>query len=532
MDQQFLKCPKCGTQIELTKVFTTQLEDKLRSEYDQKLTDEKKQIELRISKKTEERFAIELQDLKTQVQEKDEKIKQAQQNELTLRKRQRELDEREKAIDQTAEKLKEEYNQKYLAEKATLESRIKKEAQEQIAIELRDLKAQVQERDSKLQQLQESELELRKKQRALQEREKGLQDREEQLQVEYKQKLLAEKTKLEERVRKETQESVGIELRDLKSQVEEKDRKLKEALDNELKMRKQQRELEEREKNLQLEVQRKLAEESRKIWASAASKFTEDHRLKDAEKDKKIADMLQRIEDLKRKAEQGSQQTQGEVLEIELENLLRATFRTDDIQPVPKGTKGADVIQKVYTKLGNFCGTILWESKRTKSWNDSWLQKLKDDQREVKANLTVIVSIALPKNIKTFGLMDGVWVSDFSTVVGLATALREGMIEVARTKASLVGKSEKMEHLYAYLSGQEFRQRIEAVVESFATMKSDLDAEKGSMEKIWSKREQQILRVLKNTAGLYGDLQGIIGGALQPISRLELPSADDAQETT
>jgi len=455
MDQQFLKCPKCGTQIELTQAFTSQIEDKLQVEYNLKLEAEKKQIELRFSKQAEEKFSLELQDLKTQVQEKDEKIKQAQQNELSLRKRQRELDEREKAIDQTAEKLKEEYNQKYLAEKLNLE----------------------------------------------------------------------------DRVRKETRESIGIELKDLKSQVEEKDRKLKEALDNELKMRQQQRDLEEREKNVQLEVQRKLDEGSKRIWASAASKFNEDHRLKDAEKDKKIAEMLQQIEDLKRKAEQGSQQSQGEVLEIELENLLRATFRSDDIQPVPKGIKGADVIQKVYTKLGNFCGTILWESKQTKSWSDTWLQKLKDDQREVKANLAVIVSIALPKNIKTIGLMEGVWITDFSTVVGLATALREGMIEVARTKASLVGKNEKMEHVYAYLSGQEFRQRIEAVVESFVTMKSDLDAEKRSMEKIWSKREQQITRVIKNTAGLYGDLQGIIGVALQPISRLELPSGDDAQET-
>lgn len=456
MEQQFLKCPKCGTQIELTQAFTSQIEDKLRGEFGQKLEIEKNKLQTRFSKDAEEKFRIEVQDLKSQLQEKDEKIKKAEQDELALRKRQRELDEREKAIDQSIEKLREEYNQKYLTEK----------------------------------------------------------------------------TKLEERVRKEAQESVGIELKDLKSQVEEKDRKLKEALANELKMHQRQRELEEREKNVELVVQRKLVDESKKIWASAASKFNEDHRLKDAEKDKKIADMLQQIEDLKRKAEQGSQQSQGEVLEIELENLLRATFRTDDIQPVPKGIKGADVIQKVYTKLGNFCGTILWESKRTKSWSDAWLQKLKDDQREVKANIAVIVSIVLPKNIKTIGSMDGVWISDFSTVVGLATALREGMIEVARTKASLVGKNEKMEHVYAYLSGQEFRQRIDAVVESFGTMKSDLDAEKRAMEKIWSKREQQIMRVVKNTAGLYGDLQGIIGAALQPISRLELPAGDNTEGTT
>ncbi len=453
MEQQLIKCPNCGFEIEISKAFASQFEEKLRSEYDLKLEREKKQIKQRFIKQAEEKYLLELRDLKSQLQEKDTKIKQTQETELKLRQRQRELEEREKSIEQQIEKLRQEFNQKYQSEKA----------------------------------------------------------------------------RLEERIRKETSESMGIELKDLKTQLEEKDRRLKEASDNELKMLQRQRALEEKEKNIELEMQRKLTDERGKIWASAAAKFNEEHRLKDAEKDKKMSDMAQQLEELKRKAEQGSQQSQGEILEIELENLLRATFRNDEILPVPKGIRGADVIQKVYTKLGNFGGTILWESKRTKTWNDSWLQKLKDDQRDVKANQAVIVSVTLPKNIKTVGSMDGIWVCDFSTVIGLATALREGLIEVARTKASLVGKNEKMEHLYTYLSGQEFRQRIEAVVESFVTMKTDLDAEKRSLEKIWCKREQQINRVLKNTAGLYGDLQGIIGGALQPISRLELPAGYDDQ---
>ncbi|HXF99669.1 MAG TPA: DUF2130 domain-containing protein [Bacteroidota bacterium] len=349
---------------------------------------------------------------------------------------------------------------------------------------------------------------------------------EEKLRVEYNKRFFAQREELEKKIRKETEERLALELKDLRLQNEEKERKLREAQEQELQLRKRQRELEDREHQLQLELQRKLDEERKRIWNDAAAKIAEEHRLKDAEKDRQISDMLKQIEELKRRAEQGSQQAQGETLEIELENLLRTTFRTDEILPVPKGVRGADVIQHVRTPLGNFCGTILWESKRTKNWSDAWIQKLKDDQREVKANLAVIVSTALPKEIKHVGNIDGVWVTDFAAVEGLALALRSGLVEVARTRASIQGKGEKMELVYNYLAGQEFRQRIEALVESYVTMKEDLDAEKRAMEKLWAKREQQLQRGVKSLAGLYGDLQGIIGSALQPVTKLELPSGN------
>ncbi len=347
---------------------------------------------------------------------------------------------------------------------------------------------------------------------------------EEKLRGEYEKRIFAERTAIANKTRLETEQRLSLELKDLRSQNEEKERKLREAQQNELELRKRQREIEEREKNLQLEVQRTLDEERKKVWNEAANKIAEDHRMKDAEKDKQINDMLRQIEDLKRRAEQGSQQAQGETLELELENLLRSQFRTDDILPVPKGYRGADLIQHVKTQLGNSCGIIIWESKRTKNWGNDWIPKLKDDQREAKANIAVIVSMTLPEGIKHVGNIDGVWISDFAAVQGLALALRSGLVEVARTRASAAGKGEKMELVYNYLSGQEFRQRIEAVVDSYAAMKTDLEAEKRAMEKIWAKREQQLQRGAKNMAGLYGDLQGIIGTALQPITKLELPS--------
>jgi hypothetical protein len=349
---------------------------------------------------------------------------------------------------------------------------------------------------------------------------------EEKLRAEFNKRFFAQKAELEQKIRKEAEERLALELKDLRLQNEEKDRKLREMQEQELLLRKRQRDLEDRERQLQLELERKLTEERTRIWNDAAAKLAEEHRLKDAEKDRQINEMLRQIEELKRRAEQGSQQAQGETLEVELENLLRATFRTDDIQPVPKGVRGADVIQHVRTALGNFCGTILWESKRTKHWSDGWIQKLKDDQREMKANVAVIVSAVLPKEIKHIGNIDGVWVCDFAAAEGLALALRGGLVELARTRASLAGKGEKMELVYNYLASQDFRQRVEAIVESYAALTEDLENEKRAMERIWAKREQQLKRGVKNMAGLYGDLQGIIGSALPPVPKLELPPAD------
>jgi hypothetical protein len=420
---------------------------------------------------------------------------------------------------QVEEKLRTEYNKKYVEEKSKLELRVKKQAEEELGIELKDLRKQLEEKSAKLKNAEEQELELRKRQRELEERQKKIQE-------EVRQKFDEQKSKLAEQIKKQAEETLALELRDLKNQVDEKSNKLKQAQEQELELRKRQRELEEREQAAKLELERKLDAERKNMLAEITKQYDEKQRLKDAEKDKQIADMLRQIEDLKRKAEQGSQQAQGEVLEVELENLLRKNFRYDDIQPVPKGIKGADVIQHVKTQLGHACGAILWESKRTKSWSDAWLQKLKDDQREVKANIAVIVSTVLPKDVAHITNIDGIWIADFSSAIGLAMALRNGMIEVARAHVSMEGRNEKMEMVYNYLAGQTFRQRIEAVVESFNNMQDDLEAEKRAMEKIWAKRQQQIERIVKNTTRFYGDLQGIIGAALPPIARLELPAGE------
>jgi hypothetical protein len=225
-------------------------------------------------------------------------------------------------------------------------------------------------------------------------------------------------------------------------------------------------------------------------------------------------------EELRRKLQQGSQQTQGEVLELELEELLQDAFPFDHIEPVPKGMNGADLIHRVHSKNGHCCGTIVWESKRTKAWSDGWLQKLKDDLRLVKGDLAVIVSEALPKDITHFAQMKGIWVTSRDCALNLATALRSQLLEISTIKAAAVGKNEKMEILYRYLSGPEFKQRIEAIVEAFIGMQEDLNEERRTAERRWSKREKQIQRVICNTSGMYGDLQGLIGSSLHNIPAL------------
>lgn len=347
--------------------------------------------------------------------------------------------------------------------------------------------------------------------------------REREIEAEFKQKLAAEKRQVE----KKAKESLGLELEELRQAVAEKDDELEKARQQELGLRKRQREIEKQEKALELEVARKVDEQRRKTEEEVTQRLTEEIRLKDVEKDKQLTDLRRQIEDLKRKAEQGSQQTQGESVELELEEILRANFPYDIIEPVAKGIKGADVVQRVCNSTGQPCGIIIWESKNTKSWSDSWVSKLKDDQRTLKAELAVLASVALPKGVLHFGSVDGVWVTDFSTIVGVASALRVNLIQAAAARLAADGKSGKMEMLYSYLSGIEFKQRVEAIVESFVVMKDDLDRERRSIETTWSKREKQIHRVIQNVAGMYGDMQGIIGATLPKIEYLELPPSSD-----
>lgn len=373
----------------------------------------------------------------------------------------------------------------------------------------------------------ERESELAKRESLLADEIKKLEDAKKAIDHQVSRKLEAEREKLKQDARKEVEDAIRVELKDLQEQNVEKERKLAEAQKVELEFRKKIREMEELRKNQELEITRKLDEERKLIFEKARKEAEEENRLKLLEKEKQLEDTKKALDEAKRKAHQGSVQTQGEVLELDLESLLKSQFPIDEIEPVPKGIKGADILQKVHDRSGRFCGTIIWESKHTKAWNDGWLSKLKDDQREVKAEIAVLVTETLPKGVESFAQIEGIWVTCYGLSSPLASVLRAGLIELAQHKVSIVGKSEKMEVLYNYLSGPEFRRRIEAIVESFKAMKEDLDQEKRAMIKMWAKREKQIERIVNNTVGMYGDMEGIIGAPLPQIKSLELTDGSE-----
>ena len=354
-----------------------------------------------------------------------------------------------------------------------------------------------------------------------------LQERERQLRAKYEGLLQEELLHAQKEATKKTEKKMAQELTDLKNQLKDQAKDLEEARRLELSMRKRERELERKQQELELTVAREMDKERNRVVAETREHIADEHRLKDAERERQLADMRRQIEDLKRKANQGSQQLQGEAGEGELESLLRASFPSDEINPIGQGVRGADVHQIVVDPRGRTCGAILWECKNTRSWSDAWVTKLKQDQRSLHADVAVLVTATLPKGCARFALHDGVLVTDFACAVGLATILRANVCLLAQTRIAAINKEEKLELLYRYLSGVEFRQRVEAVVEAFTAMRHDLEQERRAAERQWARRSRQIDAVTFNVSGMYGDIQGLIP-SLPSIALLELPDAETA----
>lgn len=331
-----------------------------------------------------------------------------------------------------------------------------------------------------------------------------------QVKVAFEEKRLAEVQKLQE------------EKDEAERRAEEAKQREATLLNHEAKLKARERELEAEKASVELDVQnrlnaeftkqkldfdKKLAEQKNLITKAIQEQVNSERELQDAEKDKLIGDLRKNIEELKQKSVQGSQQTQGEVLELELERVLREAFPNDTIDEVKKGVQGADVTQGIVTRSGQSAGTLVWEAKRTKNWTPGWIQKLKDDQRAAKADFAILVSTVLPKEITRIGNIDGVWVCDFESAIGVASLLRTGLLEVARTRAVVKGREDKAQQLYDYITSQTFIEKMKAIIESYAAMREDLDAEKRVMERVWAKREASLDRLRKSTAALLGEIQ-------------------------
>ena len=368
----------------------------------------------------------------------------------------------------------------------------------------------IQEQQRKIAKVHESELQILKEQ---------LKDSQ-LAEAQFKKQIEAASQKAAERIRAET----SLELKSLKDEMASKDKRLTEFRDMELLLRKEKKAVEQQKEELALEVERKLDKERLQLEQKINASFS----LKEAELKKKITDAQKANDELTRKLEQGSQQLQGEVLELELESLLGQSYPFDEVDPVKKGVRGADVIQRVKLRSGALCGTIVWETKRAENWSNNWIPKLKEDMQREAGDIAVLVSTVFPANLDESIIQhEGVWLVRPEVVSGLSAALRMVLIESQRQKSVSVGKNEQMEAMFDYVTSNKFAQRIRAVVENYESMRSDLEKEKAAMQRLWKKREMQISRISDQMLSVCGELQGVSSNSmLESVAGLDF-SQDD-----
>jgi hypothetical protein len=489
-----IECPKCGNPIPISEALRLQMAEELKEQIDQKQKD----------------FAIrdkELKDKETQVkqQEKDIAKRIEQKVNTAISAREKELkdrmDQKEKTLSDKDKELKDRETQLKLQKKET-----EKHVEAAVSAAISEREKELKDRET---ELSEAERSVDKK---------------------VKDGIAQERTKLEADARKNAQEALSVEMQDTRLQLQETKNKLKLAEKTELDLRKRERELEEKQQNIELETARQLSAQKAEIEENVSKKFVEEHRLRDSEKEKIIQDLKVALEDANRKAQQGSQQLQGEVQELDIEAILREQFPHDEIVPVPKGIRGADALHIVKMPSGTICGSILWESKRTKSWSEIWIKKLKDDQREARADIAVIISEILPKDLPNSGFRDRVWIGNYTTLRLLSAALRASLIGIASAKLASENKDEISDLLFRYVTGAEFRQKVEAMIDTYKDMRDTVEKEKRASIARWARQEKQIEKVVAITASTYGDLRGVIGSSMQSIPALEAGDESESEE--
>lgn len=319
-------------------------------------------------------------------------------------------------------------------------------------------------------------------------------------------------------------------MRQLSDELSVKDKKLKESRNIESSLRKELLETKDRLDNQRLEMERQLDEERNKMTGEIRKKLDDEFNLKVREVQQTNESLKKQVEELKQKLEQGSQQMQGEVLEQEIHDRLTQAFPHDSINPIPQGTKGPDILQIVKTPTGHDCGIIAWEIKNTKDWKEDWISKLKAELNRHGAELGVIVSKALPSDVRTFAIRDGIVVASYESAIPISSLLRTHLIEVERQRSLGANSSEIKDQVYQYLTSTQFRQRVDSMVEPILQMKKDLDRERRSIEGLWSKRIKQMERAVSGITGMYNDLAGIVGQSLPAVKDLSLPEGVEESE--
>ena len=341
--------------------------------------------------------------------------------------------------------------------------------------------------------------------------------------VKHKEDLEKLKLEVEAKTERKIKEELELKFKDSQNELSEAKEQSRLLRDQLLEITKELRAVRQKDKDREQEMQDKLLKEEEKIRLEARKNAEEEQHTKLMQKDKQLQDTLKELEDARRKLQQGSQQLQGETFELEFENLLRDQYPNDKITPVKKGSKGGDIVQEIWDGNGNYAGKILWELKNTKTWSEPWIEKLKSDKRSINADEAILISEVLPNDMKTAGFRKNVWITQKNFVIPLSDTIRSKLIQLFYIKNSVKGKDEKMEILFRYLSGSEFKNRVEEIVDAFTNMQAEVEREKRYFSNKWARDEKNIRQVIDNTYGMHGDLKGIVGRILPQIKGLEIP---------
>lgn len=380
--------------------------------------------------------------------------------------------------------LEKEFSEKLEASTRVIEQKIKASAQSEYLVKVESLEKESAEKSAKLKELEKQSISIALK-------EKELREREERSELDLKKKLLVREEEIRQELLKTAKEKAAIEFQERESQLKRD------------------------QEATELSLKKAAMEQIEKVRLEEG--------LKHAELQMKLDAQTRMAEEMKRKAEQGSMQIQGEVQEIAIEEFLRNAYPKDTVEEIFKGTRGADCLHVVNDHFGNECGRILYESKRTKSFNKEWISKLKEDMRLKQAGIGVIVTEEFPKELTRFGQVDGIWICSFAEFKSVSLLMRHTMVRIGEVIAAQDNKGDKMKLLYDYLTGNEFHQRVDAIREAFEQMNSDLMKERSQAISNFARREKQIFKVMENTVALYGEVRGIAGGAVQTIRALETP---------
>jgi hypothetical protein len=555
MPQDFeIKCPKCGEVIGLDETLAGPTISRIKAEADEAIRAAANEAEMKLatakrleatlagkerelaekeaSVQTTVNQAIALERQKIRAAERERAIKElspeieverAKANELeaklqTAQNAELKLRQEKNAVDERARGLELEVARRIDEERKAIQESASREAEEAAKLEIAEKEKAISALQAEVSAKEERATSLES---TLAAKEREIADREASVETHVNQTLAVERLRIAASERENIMKELSPELEAERMKAKDLHDRLVIAQKAELELRQERDAIDQRAKDLELEVARKVDEQRKAIQEQASKNADEASRLKLAEKDKTISDMALKLEEAQRKATQGSQQLQGDVLEIDFEGKLRKMFPQDTIEPVKAGMRGADILQRVLGEMGRSAGTMLWETKRAQNWGGDWTTKAKQDAAEAKAEIATIVSEVLPKGISDFGFFDGVWCVKPNYAVALGLAVRQGIISTAEARQGAMGRETKKERLYDYMIGPEFRATLEGIALPFHELSEELLSEKRSTLARWKRQEKRIEQVLTSVASLQGDLQGIAGREMPELPGFE-----------